>query len=200
MNISMVNVEELVNCIRTLNVNGHSPATSTNYSFRDNQGRFWVSRSGIDKAQMLSTDFIEMSSKGIPQPPFEAIVPSAETGIHCALYELFPETNVILHSHDPWSIIQTHGKKSISFEGYELQKAFPSIQTHEGIIHIPVIPNSQDMAEIKEALSARKEELKFQVFMIEKHGFYSWANSLFEAKRILEAFSYLCFVDHHLNK
>ncbi|MFM7723171.1 MAG: methylthioribulose 1-phosphate dehydratase [Bacteroidota bacterium] len=192
-------LDELTRCIRDLNRDGHSPATSTNYSCRDSSGKIWITRSGIDKSLIESKDFIEISAEGRPLPPFETMTPSAETGIHCALYELFPDTQVILHSHELNAVVKTVGLTNIIFEGYELQKAFRGVATHEGAIAIPVIPNSQDMSVIKSALLARKYELNYGVFMIEKHGFYTWGESVFEAKRFLEAFAYLCRAERLLN-
>jgi methylthioribulose-1-phosphate dehydratase len=137
-------------------------------------------------------DFIEISPQGTPLPPYERILPSAETAIHCAIYKMFPDTQVILHSHEVNAVVKTIGLSEIVFEGYELQKAFRGVTTHEGKISIPVIPNSQDMNVINASLLERKEELTYGVFMIEKHGYYTWGNSIFEAKRYLEAFAYLC--------
>ena len=196
---TLLTLEELTRCIRDLNRDGHSPATSTNYSCRDNTGRIWVTRSGIDKSLIESNDFIEISPEGIPLHPFESMTPSAETGIHCALYELFPDTRVILHSHELNAVVKTVGSTSIAFEGYELQKAFRGVSSHEGAIAIPVIPNSQDMTVIKNALLVRQNELNYGVFMIEKHGYYTWGNSIFEAKRLMEAFAYLCHAERLLN-
>ena len=189
---------ELSNCIQLLHSLGHSPATSTNYSFIDDQNNCWVSRSGIDKSACFPTDFIQVDKNGLPLASFKDTPASAETGIHCALYELFPNTKVILHSHDLYPVLFCHGKASVSFDGFELQKGFPGVQTHLINVTIPVIQNSQDMEDIKQQLIERKDELGFQVFMIEKHGFYSWGTSLFEAKRILETFSYLCKTSWYL--
>ncbi len=191
---------ELADCIRVLHHQGHSPATSTNYSFKDDADRLWVSRSGIDKSSCLDTDFITIDAQGKTLTPFEHMTPSAETGIHCAIYEMFPTTKVILHSHDLYPVLVAHNKNSVHFEGFELQKGFPAVKTHHGAIQIPVFPNSQDMNDIKSHMESRKEELKYQVFMIEKHGFYTWGTSLFEAKRILESFSYLCKASWYLTK
>jgi len=185
-------LEAITRCIRDLNSSGHSPATSTNYSFRDEEGKCWVTRSGIDKSFINPTDFIEIDREGKVLPPYEHMTPSAETGIHCALYELFPNTQVVLHSHELYAVVLTQNLSEVHFEGYELQKAFPGVDTHQDKLTIPVIANSQDMKAIRNELVARKKALKYQVFMIEKHGFYTWAETLFEAKRTLEAFSYLC--------
>jgi methylthioribulose-1-phosphate dehydratase len=97
-------------------------------------------------------------------------------------------------------LVQTVGLSRKVFEGYELQKAFRGVITHEGEISIPIIPNSQDMNDIKNALLERQSELNYGVFMIEKHGYYTWGNSIFEAKRLLEAFSYLCRAEVLLNR
>lgn len=192
-------LNELACCIRDLNRDGHSPATSTNYSCRDSSGKIWITRSGIDKSKIQTDDFIEIGPEGLPLPPFETMTPSAETGIHCALYELFPDTEVILHSHDINAVVQSVGASRICFEGYELQKAFPTVTSHEGKMAIPVVPNSQDMSSINKALLERKRELLYGVFMIEKHGYYAWGRSVFEAKRLVEAFAYLCRAERLLN-
>lgn len=192
-------LNQLTQCIRELHRTGHSPATSTNYSCRDGNGKMWITRSGIDKSLMQYEDFIEISPEGTPLPPFETVPPSAETGIHCAIYHMFPDTQVILHSHDIHALVQTVGLSRKVFEGYELQKAFRGVVTHEGEISIPIIPNSQDMNVIKNALLERKSELNYGVFMIEKHGYYTWGNSIFEAKRLMEAFAYLCHAERLLN-
>ncbi|MFM7566398.1 MAG: methylthioribulose 1-phosphate dehydratase [Flavobacteriales bacterium] len=191
---------DLTHCIRELNLGGHSPATSTNYSQKDCHGTLWVSRSGIDKGSIEPKDFLRISNQGIPLSPHQDRIPSAETGIHCALYEWFPETQVVLHSHSIWPLLLAHSKTSLCFEGYELQKAFPGIDTHECSLCIPVIPNSQDMEEIKTHLHSVIDGLAFNVFMIDKHGFYTWGSTLFEAKRILEAFTYLCQCEWQLKK
>ena len=179
---------------------GFGIATATNYSFKDDEGQLWVSRSGIDKSSCLDTDFITIDAQGKTLAPYEHMTPSAETGIHCALYETFPTTRVILHSHDLYPVLLAHNKDSLHFEGFELQKGFPAVTTHHGTIQIPVFPNSQEMGDIIKHMESRKDELIYQVFMIEKHGFYTWGTSLFEAKRILESFSYLCKASWYLTK
>ncbi|MFN5878521.1 MAG: class II aldolase/adducin family protein, partial [Flavobacteriales bacterium] len=82
--------------IRHYNSKGWSPATSTNYSFRDQDGVIWVSRSGVDKSLFEAEDFITVNNEGLSIGQYEGIKPSAETLIHCVLYELFPDTKVIL--------------------------------------------------------------------------------------------------------
>jgi methylthioribulose-1-phosphate dehydratase len=179
--------------IRSLNAAGNAPATSTNYSFKDQSDNLWVSRTSVDKMYFQETDFLRIDEKGIAQAPFADQKASAETDIHCALYELFPDTKVILHSHSLYPVLLSSlNQSSMLFEGFEIQKGLRKVTTHEGQILIPILKNSQDMKDIRDQIHQRLPELEYGVFMIEKHGFYAWGTSLFEAKRYLETFNYLC--------
>jgi methylthioribulose-1-phosphate dehydratase len=185
---------KLTICIRHLHDKGHSPGTSTNYSFKDSSNQTWVTRSGIDKSEIREEDFILLDDNGKVAEGYKDIKPSAETDIHTVLYNLFPDANVVLHSHSVFPIALTSLMKGnhLSFSGYEMQKGLSGIVTHDGIVEIPILDNSQDMAFFKHELTYRKSELNQGIFMIRKHGFYAWGENLFEAKRHLESFDYLC--------
>jgi methylthioribulose-1-phosphate dehydratase len=77
--------EVLAETIRNYNAKGWSPATSTNYSFVDDNDTIWVSKSGIDKAQFTSNDFLAIDASGNPLDKMNEAKPSAETLIHCAI-------------------------------------------------------------------------------------------------------------------
>ena len=162
--------ELLAETIRHYNLKGWSPATATNYSFKDDGGTIWVSRSGVDKSQFSASDFI-----------------------HSVIYELFPETKVILHSHSIYPIlISAVLGPQISFEGYEIQKGFDGQTTHENYIDIPIFENTQDMQKFKEVMTEEAKRIQQHAFIIRKHGTYAWGKNLFEAKRHLETLDYLC--------
>lgn len=189
---------KLAKAIRRYNRKGWSPATSTNYSFRlpNEDDRIFVSRSGVDKSEFKKSDFIEVDRKGQVLPDFEGVKPSAETGIHCVIYELFPATKCILHSHSVYPVLWSMElNQKIVFKGYELQKGFEGQSTHEGSIEIPILNNSQDMIEFGQWLTERKNEIQQHCFVIKGHGTYAWGESLFEAKRHLETLDYLCEVE-----
>jgi methylthioribulose-1-phosphate dehydratase len=183
----------LAQTIVDFNRKGWSPATSTNYSLREyGLGFFWVSKSGKDKAYFTENDFMEVDLLGVPSPAFSAIKPSAETLIHCAIYEMFPTATCIVHSHSQESVcLSSLVKNDISFEGYEVQKAFEGQSTHDATVTIPVLDNTQDMVEFSQRLIASKTSLLHHCFVIRKHGTYAWGNSVAEAKRHLEALEYL---------
>lgn len=193
--------EQLAETIRHYNAKGWSPATSTNYSFRDYNGTIWVSRSGVDKSQFIADDFITVNSEGLAIGEYATVKPSAETLIHCVLYELFPEMKVILHSHSVYPILisAVEGNR-VAFQGYEVQKGFDGETSHEDIVTIPIFENTQDMVEFKKTLIANKEQLRYFSFILQKHGTYAWGKNLFEAKRHLESLDYLCQCEWELRK
>ncbi len=202
---------QLAKTIRMYHLKGWSPATSTNYSFRESQEAktIFVSRSGVDKSRFFPEDFISVDfegkmisdlqreSIGFRQQSHvkdsdESIKPSAETLIHCVLYDMFPETTVILHSHSVYSVLmsQKHPKQ-ITFQGYEIQKGFGGQTTHEETVHIPVLDNTQDMNVFSQWMRDQPETFGNHCFVIRNHGTYAWGKDLFEAKRHLETLEYL---------
>jgi methylthioribulose-1-phosphate dehydratase len=192
-----MNLEELkqkiAQTIRSYHVMGWSPSTSTNYSFRDLDGNIWVSRSGIDKIEFSENDFIIVNSEGIAASECSHSKPSAETLIHCAIYQLFPETKVILHSHSIHPVVLSSvSEDRLEFEGYEIQKGFAGRSTHQEQIKIPVFENTQDMSRFILWLKDKKNDIQDHCFVIRKHGTYAWGKDLFEAKRHLETLDYLC--------
>jgi methylthioribulose-1-phosphate dehydratase len=185
--------ELLAETIRHYNLKGWSPATATNYSFQEEDGTIWVSRSGIDKSQFSANDFMTVDSNGNATGEFAHMKPSAETLIHCVIYTLFPETKVILHSHSIYPIlISAVLGHQISFEGYEIQKGFDGQTTHESYIDIPIFENTQDMQKFKEVMTEEAKRIQQHAFIIRKHGTYAWGKNILEAKRHLETLDYLC--------
>lgn len=192
--------EQIAETIRLYNDKGWSPATSTNYSFKDDQGIIWVSRSGVDKSKFTSSDFITVNNEGIPTGDFIGVKPSAETLIHCVLYELFPETKVILHSHSVYPVLISAVQSArVTFKGYEVQKGFEGQTTHEAIVQIPIFDNTQNMNDFAAVMKENEVLLAHYAFIIRKHGTYAWGRNLFEAKRHLETLEYLCQCEWMLN-
>nr|WP_294858175.1 methylthioribulose 1-phosphate dehydratase [uncultured Fluviicola sp.] len=190
--------DQLAQVIRAYHQKGWSPATSTNYSFRSaiNPNVIVVSRSGIDKSVFSAADFMEVNMLGQVLPGFEGIRPSAETLIHCKLYELFPEMMCIVHSHSVYSVLQSMKKQdAVELSGYEVLKGFEGIKTHETIVHLPIFDNTQDMLEFAAVLEQEKTRLTVPAFIMRQHGTYAWGRNLFEAKRHLETAEYLFEVD-----
>jgi len=182
----------LVETIRAYHQKGWSPATSTNYSFKEN-GQIWVSRSGVDKSTFCADDFISIDENGTVQAPFEGIKPSDETMIHVLIYRMFPDAQVILHSHSKNPVlISKKNDRFFTVGNYELQKGFAGVKTHDCHIEIPIFENAQDMSHFEQVITERQSEIQQHCFIIRQHGTYAWGENLFAAKRHLETLDYLC--------
>ena len=187
----------LAELVRSWNAKGWSPATSTNYSFRDEEqdGRIWISGSGIDKSEFAPKHFMAINPTGKPYSVEETRKPSAETLIHTFIYEQFPEVNSILHTHSiggtVLSRVYPHG---ITLENYELQKAFQGEITHEKSHLVPVFENKQDIAELVEDIKSWLDMgnlFSIPALVLKQHGTYVWGRSIQDAKRHLEAIEFL---------
>ncbi len=175
---------ELSQTIKNYHAKGWSPATSTNYSFKENNNIF-VSRSGIDKSLFTEDDFIVVDENGNTTSEFQNIKPSAETLIHCVLYGLFSDATVVLHSHSIYSVLNSQKYTDlIHFKGYEIQKGFEGQTTHENTVSIPIVENSQNMNEITQWMKNNQNLLGNHCFIIRNHGTYAWGKNLFEANDI----------------
>ncbi|WP_408097562.1 methylthioribulose 1-phosphate dehydratase [Peredibacter sp. HCB2-198] len=194
--------EELLEAIRFFNLKGWSPATSTNYSVRsENKSEYIISRSGVDKSKFCGSDLILINQKGEILPPFNkpGIKSSAETEIHTAVYEMFPEVNCVLHTHSVLGTVLSHSlvqEKQIRFEGFEILKGIEGNKTHDLVETLPIVPNSQVMSEILNNVKGRLDK-NSHGFLIAGHGLYSWGKDIATAKRHIETYEFL-FECYHM--
>lgn len=184
-------VPALIEIGRRLDARGWAPATSGNYSARLDDGSFAVTVSGTHKGRLDADGIMQVDAEGQGLTPGR---PSAETALHLALYRLFPEVGAVLHSHSPQAVGLSRAVQADQwvFNGHEMLKAYPGVTSHAGEIRLPIVANSQDMAEIEAAvrpvLGARGIA---PAYLIRGHGLYAWGASLDEAERVLEATEWL---------
>lgn len=77
---------------------GWMVGTAGNLSARLPDGSFWITASGRAKGQLTEQDFIRMNSDGaIVEQPVADSRPSAETSIHLAVYNCFPNAKACYH-------------------------------------------------------------------------------------------------------
>lgn len=187
--------DALVRVIHWLHAKGWAPATSSNYSFRlHNEPHFAVSASGIDKGTFVAADFITVDAAGVAIN--DARTPSAETLLHCLIYRRLPHTAFsVVHAHTVANTALSYAEAAngkITFSGFELQKAFAGISTHESTIEIPIFANNQDIAALAMEIDAYWEtHPEMPAFLLAGHGLYTWGDSIAAAKRHLEACEFL---------
>jgi methylthioribulose-1-phosphate dehydratase len=181
--------------IRSLHQQGWAPATSSNYSFREQgEAGFWVSQSGIDKGEFTPEHFIAVDANG--QNQLDARRPSAETALHSLIYRLFPEAGCVLHTHSLVNTVLSQLRApqgEVVLEDYELLKAFEGVTTHKERVVAPVFANTQDIpalaAEVEAYAGANLAPLR--LFLIAGHGLYTWGSSIATARRHVEAAEFL---------
>lgn len=186
---------QLLSVIDFLNAQGWTPATSSNFSCRlphEDRG-FLITASGKDKGALTEEDFLAVGWDG--RPMISGQKPSAETHLHRAIYQAFPEATCVLHCH---SVNATVFSKLYEADGgiwlsdFEILKAFEGIRSHDEQLWLPILPNNQDMLALadKTALVIRKQDRCFG-FLLAGHGLYAWGESPAQARRHVEAFEFL---------
>lgn len=132
-------------------------------------------------------------------PGFSAMKPSAETELHCHAYRLAKKNNLpvgsVLHTHSKYAVYSSraHCKQGlVVFSGFEMQKIFEGVATHDSTIVLPVFANSQAMADIVAEFDAWLEKNPWPPgYLIEGHGIYAWGKTVQHARQKLEALEHL---------
>lgn len=175
---------------RFIDSKGWVPATSGNFSARLSDGTIAITTSGKHKGRLQIDDIMLIDAEA---HSLDGKRPSAETGLHTALYQRYPAVNAILHPHSINSILVSRlfGKR-IVLEDYELLKALPDISTHDVRIEIPIFANDQKIPRLAGIIDRYLDEVDdCYGYIIAGHGFYAWGESVAEALRYLEALDYL---------
>lgn len=169
---------------------GLVPATSGNFSVRMDGGRAALTATGSDKAKLTPAGVIEVEIAGPAHPRA-----SAEAPLHLARYAADEGIGAIAHVHGMAASVLSRRYLDdgyLRLEGWELQKAFAGVKTHEARIDIPIVANDQDterLAALVEGLLGAREPVPG--YLIAGHGLYVWGCDVAETLRHLEAFEFL---------
>ena len=185
--------EEIARTGAELAARGWTPATSSNFSMRIDDTTVAVTVSGRDKGTLTPDDVMAVDLDG--QPLLANQRPSAETALHLQLYRRQPGTGAVLHTHSHNQTVASRlfaCEGVVALQGWELQKALTGYTSHASRLDLPVFPNSQEMPEIEEKVSAWLDAGNpLYAYLIEGHGLYTWGRSMAEARRHLEALEFL---------
>ncbi|WP_242129141.1 methylthioribulose 1-phosphate dehydratase [Sphingobium sp. Sx8-8] len=172
---------------------GYAPATGGNYSILLEDGSIAITASGSHKGRLKPDDIMRVSAAG---DPLDERKPSAETLLHCLVYEIDPGARTVLHTHSISGTVLSRalvGRHTIVLEGFELLKIFPGIDTHDTRIGIPLVDNSQNMRFLADRLrSLLTAQLpRIPAFYIRGHGLYAWGPTPEAAEHLVEACEFL---------
>ncbi|MFM7464204.1 MAG: methylthioribulose 1-phosphate dehydratase [Cyanobium sp.] len=147
--------------------------------------------SGVDKGRVSPADLIVVNEEG--QVVRGSGKASAETDLHLAILAS-SNAGAVLHTHSQaatlLSRLEVDRSGQVVVGGLEMLKGLEGIQTHVGKIAIPILPNSQDMAQLSEAARPLLAEAPHGL-LIAGHGLYAWGTSLAQAQRHLEILEFL---------
>ena len=185
--------ETIADAGRELAQRGWTPATSSNFSMRLDAHHAAVTVSGRDKGRLGIDDVmvVDLDARAVGT----SLRPSAETALHTQIYRRFPDVGAVLHTHSRAQSVASRlyaREGVVRFEGWELQKAISGYTTHESVLDLPVVPNTQDMAELVARVDAWLDAGKpLHGYLIDGHGIYTWGVDMAETKRHIEAFEFL---------
>lgn len=155
--------------------------------------RLAMSPSGVDKGelkpeQLLAIDENARVVSGHSEKP------SDETLLHLRIVKE-RGAGAVLHTHSVWNTMLSdlHSVKGgVAIEGYEMLKGLQGVRTHEHSEWLPIVENSQDMRALAETIAQTLNEHKAaHGFLVNRHGLYSWGETLAQAKRHIEIFEFL---------
>lgn len=184
---------ELCGTGRFLYGNGWSPATSGNYSRRIDDAHVAITVSGRHKGRLTEADIMVVDLSG--RPVQSDCRPSAETLLHTVIYGDRPDIGAVLHTHSVKATVLSRllpDGEDLVLEGYELQKAFAGVTSHEGRVRVPVFANTQDMAALsQDTRHWLADHPEAPGYLIRGHGLYTWGRDMDECLRHVEAFEFL---------
>jgi methylthioribulose-1-phosphate dehydratase len=185
--------QAIIDAGRFLYDRGWSPATSSNYSVRLDDHHIAITVSGKHKGKLAAGDIMVVDLDG--QPVQSEARSSAETRLHTVLYRVFPDVGVVLHTHSVKATVLSRlcsPNEPLILEGYELQKAFSGIDTHESTLTVPVFDNTQDIDALADRTAAWFRGNPEQPgYLIRGHGLYTWGRTMADCLRHVEAFEFL---------
>jgi len=182
--------EQLIEAGRFIDSKGWVPATSGNFSARLPDGTIAITVSGKHKGHLELADIMLIDSDA---NSLDGKKPSAETRLHTALYQRFPDIQSVLHPHSiNATLISRLFKTDIVLEDYELLKALSGIDTHESRVVIPIFANDQNIPRLAEQVEQYMDKHgAIYGYIIAGHGLYTWGSSVQDTLRHLEALEFL---------
>ncbi|OEY67830.1 methylthioribulose 1-phosphate dehydratase [Marinobacter sp. X15-166B] len=183
----------IVDAGKFLYAQGWSPATSSNYSARIDARHLAITVSGRHKGQLAMTDVmvVDLAGKAVQSQ----CQPSAETRLHTVLYEVFPEVGAVLHTHSVNATVLSRllvEEAPWVLHGYELQKAFPGVSTHDSELTLPVFDNTQNIEELAATTKDWfRRHPEHPGYLIRGHGLYTWGQTMSGCLRHVEALEFL---------
>jgi methylthioribulose-1-phosphate dehydratase len=186
---------DLIAAARHFYDRGWMVGTAGNLSARLPDGSFWITASGRAKGQLTQADFIRINlDGGIVEQQSPESRPSAETSIHLAVYNCFPDAKACYHVH---SIEANLVSRLVAGDTVPL----PAIEMLKGLgvweenpqVSIPLFPNYLEVPKIAKEICQffTNSSPSVPALLIRDHGITVWADSTAAAYNYVEIVEYI---------
>ena len=174
---------------------GWMVGTAGNLSSRLEDGSFWITASGRQKGKLTETDFIRMNLDGaILEQPHPDSRPSAETSIHLAVYNCFPEAQACYHVHSVEAnlVSRLAAGDAVSLPAIEMLKGL-GVWEEKPQVSMPLFANYLSVPKIAQEICEvfAISPPKVPALLIRDHGVTVWANSPASAYNYIEIVEYI---------
>jgi methylthioribulose-1-phosphate dehydratase len=180
---------------RSFHERGWMLGTAGNLSARQPNGSFWITASGCAKGELTSDQFVQMSLDGqLLYQPVSTSTPSAETSIHQAIYQLFPDVMVCYHVHSVFANLVSRLSETdfIQLPVIEMLKGL-GIWEANPTVNLALFPNHLQVPQIGVEMLTRFREKppKIPACLIRDHGVTVWGTSLNEVRNRVEVMEFI---------
>lgn len=174
---------------------GWMVGTAGNLSARLEDGSFWITASGRQKGKLTETDFIRINLDGaILEQPHPDSRPSAETSIHLAVYNSFPEAQACYHVHSVEAnlVSRLAAGDAVSLPAIEMLKGL-GVWEENPQVSMPLFANYLSVPKIAQEICEvfTLSPPKVPALLIRDHGVTVWANSPAAAYNYIEIVEYI---------
>jgi methylthioribulose-1-phosphate dehydratase len=188
----------LAEIARDFHARGWMSGTAGNLSAREDAEHFWITASGKPKGRLDESDFllVRIADGEVIDRVAAGNKPSAETGIHRALYARFPEAQSCLHGHSIDGMLVSGkaraGARAVRLAPIEMIKGF-DIWKQNPKVDLPLFDNHLDVARIVRDIETRFRKVAPPVtaLMVRSHGATVWGGSLQEAYNRFEILEFI---------
>lgn len=185
---------DLISAAKYFHDRGWMWGTAGNLSARMEDGSFWVTASGKSKGELIIHDFIHMKPGGEWEGSRPTDKPSAETSIHEAIYDLFPEAKACYHVHSVEANLVSNftTADALPLPPLEMIKGL-GLWEENPQCAMPLFANHLDVpkiaAEIRDRFSQQPPQIP--ALLIRNHGVTVWAHSTEGARNAIELVEYI---------
>ena len=155
--------------------------------------RLAITQSSVPKGDLSPKQILEVDERGQAARRGSGR-PSAETLLHCVIAKE-RGAGAVLHTHSVWSTILSDAHAStgsLVIEGYEMEKGFAGVRTHDHREVVPILENDQDMTRLATRVTeVLRDHPAAHAFLLRRHGLYTWGDTLDDAERHVEIAEFL---------